>query len=87
MAKRNNNRGRQPQGRFRPGDPLQPITFYRDAAGKPVVVSGVRRVQALRLLAEHGVPGFGPGMTIRAKEVPPPTTKGRRDIANDGDRQ
>jgi hypothetical protein len=87
MAKRNNNRGRQPDGPFRPSDLLQPIKFYRDAAGKAVVVSGFRRINALRKLAERGVAGFDPTMPIPAKEVPPPTGKGRRDIAQDGDRQ
>jgi hypothetical protein len=84
MAKRNNNRGRKSRDGFRPGDLLQPIEFYRNDQGIPVVVKGVRRVRALRLLAGQGVRGFGLAMSIPAKEVPPPTKTESRGKDQEG---
>jgi hypothetical protein len=84
MAKRKNNRGRKSRDGFRPGDLLQPIEFYRNDQGIPVVVKGARRVRALRLLSEQSVRGFDPAMSISAREVPPPTKKESRGMDQEG---
>ena len=49
---------------------MEPVTFYRDDECKPVIVSGYRRLQALRLLARQH--GLDPEMQIPAVEVPKP---------------
>jgi hypothetical protein len=87
MAKRKKNCGRQPHDRSRPGDRPRPITFDRGAAGRPVAVGGVRRVRAVRLPPERGVPGSGPAGSLPARAVPPPAGTGRRHVAEGGDRQ
>ncbi|HEY3836914.1 MAG TPA: hypothetical protein VGL72_10100, partial [Bryobacteraceae bacterium] len=58
--------------------------FYRNAQGVPVVIKGARRVHALRLLAQRGVSGFSPAMSISAKEVPPPTKRESRGKGHEG---
>jgi hypothetical protein len=50
-----------------------PVTFYRDESGKAVVITGHRRASALRLLAQQGVSGFDPNMSISAVEMPKQT--------------
>jgi hypothetical protein len=49
-----------------------PIKFYTDDEGRPIIVSGARRVRALKALAAAGMPGFTADMSILAKEVSRP---------------
>jgi hypothetical protein len=50
-----------------------PIKCYFNEEGKPVVLSGHRRLTALRLLAQRNVPGCTPNMRVTVQIVPKPT--------------
>ncbi len=46
-----------------------PIEFYVDDQGRSMILTGHRRIAALRLLAEINTPGFAADMPIQAIEV------------------
>lgn len=50
-----------------------PIEFYRDADGRSIIVTGSRRVAALKALAARGTPGFAADMPILGVDVAKPT--------------
>jgi len=64
---------------------MEPVTFYRDDECKPVIVSGHRRLQALRLLARQRQHGFDPEMPIPAVEVPRPFHEDGQGEAEEGE--
>ena len=51
---------------------MEPVTFYRNDEGRPVLVQGHHRLQTLRLLARQRQHSFDPEMPIPAVEVPRP---------------
>jgi hypothetical protein len=48
---------------------LNPVEFFRDPDGKPVVTRGHRRISAMRQLAAENRAGFGDDMPVEAVEV------------------
>lgn len=46
-----------------------PLEFYRDGQGRPVLIKGHRRAEALKQLAAENVPGFTADMEVDALEV------------------
>jgi hypothetical protein len=64
---------------------IEPVEFHRNAEGRPVVIKGYRRLQALRLLVQQGQHGFEPDMQIIAREVPKPTHDQKQREATDGE--